>query len=50
MDKDTKENWQKIKTSLEEQGATDNYYYKRAVAIVSGGPDPLDQKLGETEK
>ena len=42
MDKETIENWQKVKEALEEAGKTDSQFYKRAVAIVSGKPDPLD--------
>ena len=45
MDEETLELWQKIKDGLEEQGATDNYYYKRAVAILAGQPDPLEDKI-----
>tara|TARA_B100000035_G_scaffold134656_1_gene114623 strand:+ start:1674 stop:1811 length:138 start_codon:yes stop_codon:yes gene_type:complete len=42
MSEEEKQNWKKIKDSLEEKGATDNMFYKRAVAICSGQPDPLD--------
>ena len=49
MDKDTKENWQRVKDALEESGATDNFYYKRAVAIVSGKPDPFESKFSKEE-
>lgn len=41
MDKETRENWQKIKEALEEAGKTDCMFYKRAVAILAGRPDPL---------
>tara|TARA_R110002020_G_scaffold108792_11_gene251947 strand:- start:2131 stop:2259 length:129 start_codon:yes stop_codon:yes gene_type:complete len=41
MDKETRDNWQKIKEALEESGKTDCMFYKRAVAILSGRPDPL---------
>ena len=44
------ENWQKIKESLEEQGATDNNFYKRAVIIVGGGKDPLELPSLEEEE
>lgn len=44
MNKDERENWQKVKEALEEAGKTDNFYYKRAVAICKGNDDPLDQK------
>ena len=42
MDKHERENWEKIKKALEETGKTDNYFYKRAVAICNDKPDPLD--------
>ncbi len=42
MDRYTYENWVRIKTSLEESGNTENFYYKRACAIVRGMPDPMD--------
>ncbi len=42
MDPQTRENWRKIKEALESAGNTDNWYYKRAVAILAGKPDPLD--------
>jgi len=35
------ENWRKVKEALEESGNTKSEYYRRAVAIVSGLPDPL---------
>lgn len=41
MDKHTLENWQKIKELMEQQGRTDNFFYKRAVAILAGRKDPL---------
>lgn len=41
MDKTELENWGRVKEALEEAGKTDNYYYKRAVAICSGSPDPM---------
>jgi len=27
---------------MEEKGTTDNFFYKRACAIVGGKPDPLE--------
>jgi hypothetical protein len=45
MDKETRENWTRIKESLEESGATDNYYYKRACTIAAGGKDPMESKI-----
>jgi hypothetical protein len=47
MDKYTYENWVRVKTTFEESGNTDNLFYQRACAIVSGGPDPLDKMLGK---
>ena len=41
MDSRTYENWQKIEKALREAGKTDCMFYKRAVAIISGKPDPL---------
>ena len=43
MDPDTLENWRKIKTALEAAGKTENFYYKRALAILAGRPDPFDR-------
>ena len=43
MDKTERENWQRIKEVMEEKGTTDNMFYKRAVAICNGEPDPLDR-------
>jgi hypothetical protein len=36
-------NWQRIKEVMEEKETTDNMFYKRAVAIVSGKADPIDK-------
>ena len=41
MDSRERENWAKIKKVLEGVGKTDCWYYKRAVAIVAGEPDPF---------
>ena len=41
MDKQELENWQRIKEALEAADKTDSFYYKRAVAICDGKPDPL---------
>ena len=43
MSKEELANWQRIKEVMEEKGTTDNMFYSRAVAIVSGGNDPLDK-------
>lgn len=42
MDNNSFENWVKIKNHMEKEGKTDNFFYKRACAIVSGKPDPID--------
>tara|TARA_S200002703_G_scaffold107032_1_gene92972 strand:- start:294 stop:422 length:129 start_codon:yes stop_codon:yes gene_type:complete len=41
MDRHTLENWEKVKQALEKAGKTNSWYYKRAVAILSGKPDLL---------
>ena len=41
MHPDELQNWKIIKEKIEENGTTDNYFYKRACAIVSGQPDPM---------
>jgi hypothetical protein len=41
MDQHTLENWKRIKEALEKSGKKDCMFYKRAVAILSGKPDPL---------
>ena len=43
MDKTELENWQKVKEHMEKEGSTDNFFYKRAVAICEGRPDPLEK-------
>ena len=43
MDRRTLENWQRVKEALEKAGKTDCLYYKRAVSILSGGRDLLDE-------
>ena len=42
MDKQEIENWQKVKEALEAADKTDCFFYKRAVMICSGEPDPLE--------
>jgi hypothetical protein len=42
MDEHTYSNWVKVKETFESSGNTDNFFYKRACAIVSGKPDPMD--------
>jgi len=41
MDEQELSNWQRVKEALEAAGKTDSFYYKRAVAILAGDPDPL---------
>ena len=41
MDSRTYENWKKVKEALENAGKTDCMFYKRAVTILAGKPDPL---------
>lgn len=43
MDQQTRANWQRIKDALEAAGKTDNHYYRRALAILAGMPDPFDR-------
>lgn len=45
MDKQEKENWERIKAAMEKSGSTDNHFYKRAVAICSGGKDPMENSF-----
>jgi hypothetical protein len=49
MDKNTYDNWKKIKEVMEQKGTTDNYFYKRAVAIIKTGRDPMNSFLGTSE-
>ena len=41
MDYQTQEDWEKVKEELEKAGQTDTAFYRRAVAISLGLPDPL---------
>lgn len=41
MDDRTRSNWAKIKEALEQAGKTDSMFYKRALEILAGRPDPL---------
>ena len=50
MDSVSNESWQKIKDHMESVGKTDNFYYKRAVAILQGKKDPLAQILQKPEE
>jgi hypothetical protein len=49
MHPDTYNNWVRIKSVFEENGTTDNFFYKRACAIVRGEPDPLDNLPNDTQ-
>ena len=35
--------WKKIRDYVIEHSKTDNWFYKRAVAICAGQPDPFDK-------
>ena len=41
MHPDELANWVRIKEMFDESGDTDNFYYKRACAIVEGKPAPM---------
>jgi hypothetical protein len=41
MHPDEFQNWATIKKVFEENGTTDNFFYKRACAIIGGQPDPM---------
>ena len=49
MHPDTYDNWVKVKEIMEESGNTENFYYKRACAIVEGQPDPIDNVGNATQ-
>ena len=52
MDKSSYDNWVSVKETFESSGNTENFYYKRACAIVSGAPDPMDnlsKKVNESQ-
>ena len=42
MDEETLNNWRKIEKHLKSVGKTDNMFYRRAVRILDGKPDPLE--------
>ena len=44
MKQKERDNWKKVKEALEEADKTDCYFYRRAVAIVDGGDDPIKDK------
>ena len=41
MSDEERNNWVLVKEALEKADKTDCYYYKRAVAIVESGEDPM---------
>jgi hypothetical protein len=41
MDKREIENWKRVAEALEAAGKTDCYFYKRAIAILKTGRDPM---------
>ena len=41
MHPDERANWERIKEAMDASGNTDNWFYKRAVAISDGANDPL---------
>jgi hypothetical protein len=44
VDQQTRDNWLKVKQALEAAGKTDNHYYRRALAILAGQPDPFEKQ------
>ena len=50
MDKHTYDNWVRVKETFESSGNTENYFYTRACAIVSGEPDPMDQMMNNASQ
>ncbi len=42
MSDEERNNWVLVKEALEKADKTDCYFYKRAVAIVGGGDDPIE--------
>ena len=43
MDEHTYNNWVKVKETFESSGNTNNFFYRRACAIIGGEPDPIDK-------
>ena len=41
MNDQEKRNWETVKLALEKAGKTDSEFYRRAVEIGEGKPDPL---------
>ena len=42
MDEQEIANWKRVKEALEKAGKTESMFYKRALAIINGKPDPLE--------
>ena len=49
MDKETLNNWRKIKEALEEANKTESFFYTRAVSILKGLGDPLEMRTKRQE-
>lgn len=49
MDGQTRDNWRRIRDVMEAAGKTDNHYYRRALAILAGMPDPFDRYDGREQ-
>jgi len=43
MDDRTRENWQKIKDTMEASGNTKNMFYKRSCEVMRTGVDPMEK-------
>ena len=41
IDQIERDNWLKIAESMESQGTTESWFYKRARTIADGEPDPM---------
>ena len=41
ISEDEVRNWERIREALEKADLTETFYYKRAVAITGGKPDPF---------
>ena len=50
MDSETRENWEKIKAHFDTlpEFKRDNWFYKRAVAVLANKPDPLGGAIGDS--
>jgi hypothetical protein len=50
MDQHTLNNWKKIKETFEASGNTDNMFYKRAIAILKTGKDPMESIFKDNDR